>query len=308
MSSVAARETGSQESFLRRLQELKTEAQSALDRYLPAANEKPTLLHEAMRYACLGGGKRIRAILVYAAGQTLGVPMQMLHAPASAVEMIHAYSLVHDDLPCMDDDDLRRGQPTCHKAFDEATALLVGDALQALAFDILANTDATGLSDGQRLKMCATLAAASGSHGMAGGQAIDLAAVGQSLDLPTLEDMHRLKTGALIRASIQLGAIASNDLITQEVDALQNYAAGIGLAFQIRDDVLDVEGNTEILGKQQGADEALNKPTYPALLGLEQSKQRARRLCDEAIESLEIFDTKADFLRHLADFIVSRMN
>jgi len=261
-----------------------------------------------MRYACLGGGKRVRAVLVYAAGETLGVPRESLRAPACAVEIIHAYSLVHDDLPAMDDDDLRRGRPTCHKAYDVATALLVGDALQALAFDILANSDDRLLSASQKLNMCSVLAHASGSQGMAGGQAIDLASVGQPMDLPALESMHRLKTGALIRASVRLGAIAGNQVQASELEALEHYAGCIGLAFQIRDDVLDVEGTTETLGKQQGADQALNKPTYPALLGLEESKTRARALHEQAVAALEIFGRRADFLRMLADFIVSRMH
>ena len=294
--------------FREHLENLRTETQGALEQYLPDPTSPPRQLHEAMRYACLGAGKRVRAVLVYAAGETLGAPLASLHAPACAVEIIHAYSLVHDDLPAMDNDDLRRGQPTCHKAYGEDTALLAGDALQVLAFEILSNPDSGALSPGQKLRMCSVLAIASGSQGMAGGQAIDLAAVGQPMDLAALESMHRLKTGALIRASVQLGAIASGASQSSDLAALENYAACIGLAFQIRDDVLDVESSTEILGKQQGADEALNKPTYPALLGLDESKKYARQLHKEAVDALKVFDQRADFLRDLADFIVSRMN
>ncbi len=306
--SVVSAETCSRSSFHKHLDVLRRQTQSALERYLPPASAPPCRLHEAMRYACLGGGKRVRAVLVYAAGETLNAPLRSLHAPACAVEIIHAYSLVHDDLPAMDNDDLRRGQPTCHKAFDEATALLAGDALQALAFDIIAAADNNTLSSGQRLSMCSVLATASGSLGMAGGQAVDLASVGQPIDLQALETMHRLKTGALIRASVRLGALAADNASEDDCAALEHYAGCMGLAFQIRDDILDVESSTEILGKQQGADAALNKPTYPALLGLDESKQRAKYLHDEAVEALSVFGGQADFLRELAAFIVSRIN
>ncbi len=305
VASVAPQST---ESFHEHLESLRHETQGALNRYLPQASAIPCRLHEAMRYVCMGGGKRVRAVLVYAAGETLGANIAALHAPASAVEMIHAYSLVHDDLPAMDNDDLRRGQPTCHKAYDEATALLVGDALQALAFDIISDPKNSQLNSEQKLNMCSALALASGSLGMAGGQAIDLASVGQQIDLTGLEAMHRLKTGALIRASVRLGALASPAPQESDFAALDLYASCIGLAFQIRDDVLDVEGNTETLGKQQGADQALNKPTYPALLGLDESKQKAKKLHEEALEALSEFDSRADFLRDLAGFIVSRIN
>ncbi len=295
------------ESFHEHLRSLRIDTQAALEQYLPDVSVAPCRLHEAMRYVCLGG-KRVRAVLVYAAGETLGAARASAHAPACAVEIIHAYSLVHDDLPAMDNDDLRRGRPTCHKAYDEATALLVGDALQALAFEILSDPDNTTLNIEQKMRMCSVLATASGSQGMAGGQAIDLAAVGRPMDLPALESMHRLKTGALIRASVRLGAIASGSTQSSDLTALEQYAACIGLAFQIRDDVLDVEGSTETLGKQQGADEALNKPTYPALLGLDESKLWARQLHEEAVEALQVFGQRADFLRDLANFVVSRMN
>jgi len=308
MSFASADPLHQEESFRAHLQTLRDATRVALERYLPAASRPPRRLHEAMRYACLGGGKRVRAVLVYAAGDTLGAARKTLHAPACAVEIIHAYSLVHDDLPAMDNDDLRRGQPTCHKAYDEATALLAGDALQALAFDILADAHNHSLSAEQKLSMCSVLAAASGSQGMAGGQAIDLASVGRPMDLPALEAMHRLKTGALIRASARLGALAATKVRPGDLAALERYAGCIGLAFQIRDDVLDVEGSTETLGKRQGADEALNKPTYPALLGLEESKRKARMLHEEAVAALEVFGPRAEFLRELAGFIVSRMH
>ena len=278
-------------------------ANRALEACLPSAQPAPAQLHEAMRYAVLNGGKRVRATLVYAAGEALGADTALLDAPACAVELIHAYSLVHDDLPAMDDDDLRRGKPTCHRVFGEANALLAGDALQSFAFQLLCN----GATDTQRaMAMVATLAHASGSLGMAGGQAIDLAAVGRDLSLGELEHMHRHKTGALIRASVRLGALCGEDVSTKQLESLDAYAARIGLAFQVRDDILDVEADTETLGKAQGADKALNKPTYPSLLGLASAKQKAEELHDRAISELAGFDARADGLRGLSAFIVSR--
>jgi geranylgeranyl pyrophosphate synthase len=285
---------------------LRERVEAALAARLPAVDAVPQRLHQAMRYACLGGGKRVRALLVYAAGEAAGAKSPALDAPACAVELIHAYSLVHDDLPTMDDDDLRRGKPTCHRAFDEATALLTGDALQTLAFQVLADDDAATATADRRLGMMRALAAASGSLGMAGGQAIDLAAVGHALNLEQLEHMHRLKTGALIRASVRLGALASAEAQESQLSALDRYAAGIGLAFQIQDDILDVESTTEVLGKRQGADAALDKPTYPSLLGLDESKARARRLYADAIGALEIFSDAGRRLRELAEFIIAR--
>ena len=278
---------------------------AALDARLPAPTLEPRHLHEAMRYAVLSGGKRVRAVLVYAAGRVAGAPLQVLDAPACAVEMIHAYSLVHDDLPVMDDDDLRRGQPTCHKAFDEATALLAGDALQALAFEVLVSENSR-LAETQRAEMVRTLSHASGSRGMAGGQAIDLAAVGKALTLPALENMHRHKTGALIRASVRLGALSADTDDSARMDALDGYAAAIGLAFQIRDDILDVEGDTDTIGKRSGADMALNKPTYPAIIGMEAAKQKAEELHAVALKCLEAFGSEAEPLRWLSEFIVKR--
>ncbi|MDO9372233.1 MAG: (2E,6E)-farnesyl diphosphate synthase [Gammaproteobacteria bacterium] len=283
-------------------------ADAALDRCLPPATALPVQLHQAMRYAVLSGGKRIRPVLVYATGAALGTPPAQLDAPACAVELIHAYSLVHDDLPAMDNDDLRRGQPTCHKACGEATAILAGDALQALAFQLLTQDAALDVTPVLRLRMIEILAEASGSRGMAGGQALDLAAVGSQLTLAELEYMHIHKTGALIRAAVRLGALGA----VQESDPLfaqlDRYAKCIGLAFQIHDDVLDEEGSTATLGKVQGADRRRHKPTYPALLGLSQSRQMARDLCDEAVTSLNSLDSRAEPLRNLARYIVERSN
>ena len=278
-----------------------------LDLWLPKPSGPEARLQEAMRYSVIGGGgKRVRPVLVYAAGQALNVELSELDACACAVEIIHAYSLIHDDLPAMDDDDLRRGRPTCHKAYDDATAILAGDALQAFAFEVLANGNYLQTSDSNRIKMIKLLAEASGSIGMAGGQAIDLAAVGQALELNQLENMHRLKTGALIRASVLLGAMCSPDVEQEKLHALDTYAHCVGLAFQIHDDVLDVTADTETLGKPQGSDEEQNKPTYPALLGLDGAKQRALELHQRAIEALNVFDDSANILRQLSAFIIER--
>lgn len=280
---------------------------TALHRWLPAAELNPAQLHQAMRYATLTGGKRVRPVLVYAAGSALGADLPCLDGAACAVELIHAYSLVHDDLPAMDDDELRRGKPTCHIAFGEATAILAGDALQALAFYILAHDPDSGVSAEARLKMIETLAIAAGSRGMVGGQAIDLAAVGQDLNIVQLENMHIHKTGALIRASAMLGSLCAKNVTAVETRQLDHYAKCIGLAFQIRDDILDVEGDTSTLGKTQGADKALNKPTYAELLGLEGAKTCAKELYEEAMESIASFDDRARALRLLAAYIVERI-
>jgi geranylgeranyl pyrophosphate synthase len=279
---------------------------TALDTWLPAVTIQPTRLHEAMRYAVLSGGKRIRPLLVYLTGQTLNVNPNLLDGLACAVELIHAYSLVHDDLPAMDNDDLRRGKPTCHKAFDEATAILVGDALQTLAFYILSHDSHLLSPLPQRLEMINTLALASGSRGMVGGQAIDMGAVNQSLTLAELENMHIHKTGALIRASIKLGALAYPMLDDNLLAKLDHYAKCIGLAFQIQDDILDIEANTETLGKAQGADVAHHKATYPVLLGLRGAKQMAAELIEQALDSLSGFDDKAEPLRWMANYIITR--
>ena len=287
--------------FVERMTDYRERVNAMLDRALPRATEPPQRLHEAMRYAVLNGGKRVRAVLVIATGETLRADVARLEPAACAVELIHAYSLVHDDLPSMDDDDLRRGVPTCHRAFGEATALLAGDALQSLAFEILAQAPAPDTGE-----LVRTLARASSSRGMAGGQAIDLEAVGRVLTLEQLERMHLLKTGALIRASVRLGALCAGARDPDTLDRLDEYARCIGLAFQIRDDVLDVEGETETLGKKQGADTALDKPTYPAILGLEASKAHAQALHERASERLAPFGRDADFLCALSEFIVSR--
>jgi len=278
----------------------------ALEQRLPGADIHPGPLHQAMRYAVLSGGKRIRPILVYATGKAVGLEPASLDTPACAVEFIHAFSLVHDDLPAMDNDDLRHGKPTCHKAFGEAIALLAGDALQALAFQVLAQDPAMTLQPAIRLQLVATLAQAAGSRGMAGGQAIDLAAVGKELTLAELENMHIHKTGALIRASVLMGALSQEALPAASRQQLDHYAKCIGLAFQIRDDILDVIADTHTLGKTQGADALLNKPTYPALLGLEGARDHARTLVDEALASLQAFGPEADVLRWIAAYIVER--
>jgi farnesyl diphosphate synthase len=254
----------------------------------------------------LSGGKRLRPLLVYCTGEALGVTANALDAPAAAVELIHSYSLVHDDLPAMDDDDLRRGQPTTHRAFDEATAILAGDALQVLAFSLLAGDRAAGVSSDARLRMIQILADASGTLGMAGGQALDLSAVGRNLGLEELEAMHRLKTGALIRASVLMAAACAPGLTSAEWDALDGYAQDIGLAFQIQDDILDVEGNTRDLGKTIGADAARAKPTYPSVLGLGAAKTRARELQQRAGDRLARFGGRADILAWLAGYVVDR--
>ena len=263
-------------------------------------------LIEAMRYSVLGGGKRLRPVLVYCAGSTLGASADLLDAPAAAVELIHVYSLVHDDLPAMDNDDLRRGRPTCHRAFDEATAILVGDSLQALAFSVLADPDVPGPNASARLAMINILARGIGTAGMAGGQAIDLGAVGRRLDASALEDMHRRKTGALIQVSALLGAAAAGLTSGAEYDALAIFGAEIGLAFQIQDDILDVEGSTEALGKVAGADAARDKPTYPSTHGLAASRELAVLHRDRALAALAPLGERAAELVALAHYVVRR--
>ena len=292
--------------FQTRLDVYQKRVNLALDKYLPADDPPEHNLAEAIRYSVIGGGKRIRPAMVYAAGEALGVSTDLMDIPACAVEMIHAYSLIHDDLPAMDDDDLRRGRPTCHKAFDEATAILAGDALQALAYEILAKDDHKELTPQHRIEMLSLLTEASGAHGMAGGQAVDLASVGKTLTLEQLEHMHQLKTGALIRASILLGGMCKQDISHQEKELLSQYATCIGLSFQIQDDILDVIGDTETLGKPQGSDEEQQKPTFPAILGLEKSQQLAMEQHRLALKALEPLDEKADSLRELSAYIVER--
>ncbi|NYE63934.1 farnesyl diphosphate synthase [Duganella sp. 1224] len=279
-------------------------SENDLSAFLPAADAIPARLHAAMRYALLGGGKRVRPLLVYAAGALFGADASTLSRAAAAVEMIHAYSLVHDDMPCMDDDELRRGKPTVHVAYDEATALLVGDALQSQAFMVLAAADQ--VPPARALAMVRLLAQASGSAGMCGGQAIDLDSVGLSLTLEQLEQMHQLKTGALLRASVVLGALAGKDLSDEELNALNVYARAIGLAFQVVDDVLDATADSATLGKTAGKDAADNKPTYVSILGLEPSRALAEQLRRDAHAALAPFGEKALRLRELADLIVQR--
>ncbi len=285
---------------------LAARAESVLERALPAETQAPLGLHRAMRYSTLGGGKRLRPCLVYGAALACGGALDTADTSAAAVEMIHAYSLIHDDLPAMDNDDLRRGKPTCHIAFDEATAILAGDALQALAFELLAREptdDATA-----RVEMLHALAVACGSQGMAGGQAFDLDGVGRRLDRGELERMHAHKTGALIRASVQLGALAAGERDATRIAAMLRYGHAVGLAFQIRDDILDIEGETHIIGKPQGSDAAQNKPTYPAILGLTESGALAGQLRAQAISALAGFDERAVHLRDLACYSVDRMS
>lgn len=286
-----------------RAQGARTEA--ALDAALPSTDTIPHTLHEAMRYAVLGGGKRVRPLLVHAAGEVTGAPVEACDAAACAVEMIHAYSLVHDDMPCMDDDDLRRGRPTVHKAYDEATALLVGDALQTQAFIVLAQMPA--LAPEARLKLVAELALASGSVGMCGGQAIDLQNVGRAMTRDALEGMHRMKTGALLRASVRMGALCGS-IDSAGLAALDQYAAAVGLAFQVVDDILDVTADTATLGKTAGKDAANDKPTYVSLLGLDAARELAAQLRTDAYEALAGFGARAGRLAELADLIVLRSN
>jgi len=289
------------------MQQRQTRIENALSMRLPNTADDSVKtsaqLINAMRYSTLDGGKRLRALLVYATGEALGTNLDMLDAPASAVEMIHAYSLVHDDMPIMDNDDLRRGRPTCHKKFDDATALLVGDALQSLAFEILCDDMLLPL---QQTQMVKTLAQQSGVSGMAGGQAIDLESVGKTLNIDDLQDMHELKTGALIRASVRLGALSSSQIDETILAKLDIYAVCIGLAFQVQDDVLDVIADTDTLGKTQGADIALNKPTYPALLGLDSAQKKASDLIDNALVELDGLPYNTEILEALAHFVVDR--
>jgi len=292
--------------FLTRLDAYRQRVDNALDRYLPCNDPPEHQLASAIRYSVMGGGKRIRPAMVYAAGEAMGVNNDVLDIPACAVEMIHAYSLIHDDLPAMDDDDLRRGRPTCHKAFDEATAILAGDALQALAYEILAKDDHDEVTAEHRIMMLSMLTEASGAHGMAGGQAVDLASVGRRLSLEQLEHMHQLKTGALIRASVLLGGMCKTEISEQEISILDEYSRCIGLSFQIQDDILDVVGDTETLGKPQGSDQAQDKPTFPAIIGLDESYKLAQQQHDKAMIILEPLDKRADSLRELSAYIVER--
>lgn len=292
--------------FADRIPGYRNRVETALERWLPDAESTPQRLHAAMRYAVLAPGKRIRPLLVYATGETLGVPAERLDGPACAVELTHAYSLVHDDLPAMDDDDLRRGRPTCHRAYDEATAILVGDALQTLAFDVLARDHAMIADPARRLRMLSAFAKACGSAGMVGGQMVDIEAQGNRLDRAALDQMHRMKTGALIGVSILLGAMSHPEVDSEVLARLERFGARIGLAFQIQDDILDQTGDSRRLGKTAGADAARNKPTYTGLLGLEQARAALAETYAEALEALEPFGEAAAPLLALAKLIVER--
>jgi len=275
-----------------------------LDQSLPPATQPPQRLHQAMRYSVLGGGKRIRPVLVYATGTALGITANELDAVAAAIELMHCFSLVHDDLPAMDDDDLRRGQPTTHRAFDEATAILAADALQPLAFDLLATDAAMRCPPEARLKIIHLLADACGSMGMTGGQSIDLDAEGKRLSASELENMYNLKTGRLLRASVLATAHYSSN--QQEFARLQRFIDAAGLAFQIRDDILDIEGATEVIGKQQGSDIDRNKATWPALFGLTASHAKAEELLQVSLAEIAHMGPEAEPLRIIASYIVNR--
>ncbi len=294
------------ESFERQLATWQARVEAELDARLPAPSAKPERLHEALRYSVLGGGKRVRPVLVYATARALGLAESIVDGAACAVEFIHAYSLVHDDLPAMDDDDLRRGKPTCHKAFDEATAVLVGDSLQVLAFQVLANGTGLPSEPTARLRLVELLAIGSGTSGMAGGQALDLAANGQRLSIESVDEMHARKTGALIHASVMMAAACAVELPRSVHDALDRYARDLGLAFQIQDDLLDVEGDTSLLGKPTGADSKRGKPTYPAVLGVAAARERMLALHSRALRSLDVLGPNAAALAAVSDWLVLR--
>lgn len=296
------------DSFAGQLEAWRGRMEAALAARLPGGDQTPERLHAAMRYSVLGGGKRVRPILLLATARALGLAEEQVEAAACALELVHVYSLVHDDLPSMDDDDLRRGRPTCHKAYDEATALLVGDALQSLAFELLARDPALPADPAIRVRLVELLARAIGSLGMAGGQAIDLEAEGRKLAIAQVEEMHSLKTGALIRASVMMGAACVRALEPQLEQALAGFAAPIGLAFQIQDDLLDVLSDTATLGKAAGADRERGKPTYPAIVGVAASQEQVRRLHGQAMESLAPFGARADALRGVTDWLLARRN
>jgi farnesyl diphosphate synthase len=303
---VASEESANTEHFGAQLETWRARMELALAARLPQADLVPTRLHEAMRYSVLGGGKRIRPALLFATARTLGLTEDDVEAAACAIELVHVYSLVHDDLPAMDDDDLRRGRPTCHKAFDEATALLVGDALQPLAFQLLAGDPALPADPAIRLRLIAMLSQASGTFGMAGGQAIDIAVQGMQLDIAQVEDMHARKTGAVIRASVLMAAECVPTLEAGRYAALARYATAIGLAFQIQDDLLDVIGDASALGKATGADRERAKPTHPTVIGIAASQERVHLLHRQALDALLPFGERAAPLHSLADWLLSR--
>lgn len=293
-------------AFKRLLSDYKERVDSVLDKWLPASTLNPENLHSAMRYSVLGSGKRVRPALVYATASALKIPLEKVDGIAAALEIIHSYSLIHDDLPAMDDDDLRRGRPTCHKQFNEATAILAGDALQALAFYILSHDPNMTSDNAKRLKMIEILSLHSGSRGMAGGQAIDLDCVGKDIDITQLETIHIHKTGALIRTCIQMAALSSATTTDQQFEALDSFAKKIGLSFQVQDDILDVIGDTETLGKPQGSDAGLDKPTFPSIIGLKAAQDKAQELHQQALESIRNFGPEADTLRTISQWFVER--
>ncbi len=294
------------EGFKSLRKQYRLRVEQTLDQWLPDEQVNPVELHQAMRYSVLAPGKRVRPILVYATASALGLDLQLVDGAATAVEMIHAYSLIHDDLPAMDNDDLRRGRPTCHRKFDEATAILAGDALQALAFYILSHDSNMTSSSRARLQMIEKLSLFSGSRGMAGGQASDLASVGKTLNIAELETMHIHKTGALIRTCIQLSALSTDQLGAEQFKALDTYAKCIGLSFQVQDDILDVIGDTSTLGKPQGSDIERNKPTFPSVIGLDASREKALELHHKALDALSIFGEEAEILRYISAWFVER--
>jgi geranylgeranyl pyrophosphate synthase len=294
------------EAFPELLKSWQKRMESALAERLPGSDVEPARLHQAMRYSSLGGGKRIRPALVFATARTLGIAEREVDAIACAIEFVHVYSLVHDDLPAMDDDDLRRGRPTCHKAYDEATAILAGDALQSLAFQVLASDSSLSVAPATRLRLISLLGEASGTFGMAGGQAIDLAAKGRKLEIHQVEDMHARKTGALIRASVLMPAACAAGLEARFYDALAGFIAPVGLAFQIKDDLLDVLSDATTLGKPAGADSMRDKPTHPAVLGVAASEARMHSLHAQALEALAPFGERAAPLRSLAAWLLTR--
>ena len=290
--------------FEKRIAHYTARVADKLDAVLPPTSQSPKRLHDAMRYAVFNGGKRVRPLLVYATGECLGLPEQLLDAPAAAIELIHAFSLVHDDLPAMDDDDLRRGKPTLHRQFDEATAILAADALQPLAFSVLADIrDATPAA---RMKLVKLVADACGSVGMTGGQSMDLAAEGRTLTAAEIEHMYSLKTGALINASVVAAAFLSEHLTEDQASAIDAFGRTIGVAFQIKDDILDVEGETDVIGKSAGSDQRLGKATYPGLVGIDAARSRCDSLLRAALQQLDDFGEDADSLRWLARYIVER--
>jgi len=302
----AAESNFSDEAFGTQLEAWRLRMEDALARRLPSAHEVPARLHEAMRYSVLGGGKRVRPALLFATARTLGLTEDEVEAAACAIELIHVYSLVHDDLPAMDDDDLRRGRPTCHKAYDEATAILVGDALQPLAFQLLARDPALPAAPGIRLRLIDLLCEAAGTMGMAGGQAIDLEVQGRQLDIAQVEDLHARKTGAVIRASVLMAAECAPELPTPHYASLSRFAAAIGLAFQIQDDLLDLTGDVATLGKATGADRVHAKPTHPTVIGIAASQERVRLLHAQALDALAPFAERAAPLCALAHWLLSR--